>query len=250
MKKLVCMLLKTKMDRAYEVVPSAAALAKSDSDIPDKLPQLPMRLCVFGASASGKGVLIASLLGKDFPYKKIFKKNVWIYSPTISLGDPSFADVDLSPDHYVSDYDEMHINKIWREQDKIISAHGKKIAPQILLIFDDVVTSLTNAKSSLLRKLYFSGRHSLISTICCSQLYSALPRAVRMNASDAIFFEAGRKARMLVGEEQSIDPEQFEAIMEQATSDAPYSFLYVRYKKPVASRYMLRFTGRFFEVAR
>jgi hypothetical protein len=71
-----------------------------------------------------------------------------------------------------------------------------------------------------------------------------------MNASDAIFFEAGRKARMLIGEEQSIDPEQFEALMEQATSDAPYSFLYVRYKKPVPTRYMLRFTGRFFEVSR
>lgn len=240
------------MDRAYEVVPSAAALAKTESDIPEKLPQLPMRMCIYGASASGKGVLIASLLGKDFPYKKVFKKNIWIFSPTISLGDPSFSEVDLPPNHYVSDYDEALITKIWREQDKIISAHGKgpRGAPHILLIFDDVVTSLTNAKTSLLRKLYFSGRHSLISTICCSQLYSALPRAVRMNASDAIFFEAGRKARMLIGEEQSIDPEQFEALMEQATSDAPYSFLYVRYKKPIPTRYMLRFTGRFFEVSR
>lgn len=240
------------MDRAYEVVPSAAASAKTESDIPEKLPQLPMRMCIYGASASGKGVLIASLLGKDFPYKKVFKKNIWIFSPTISLGDPSFSEVDLPPNHYVPDYDEALINKIWREQDKIISAHGKgpRGAPHLLLIFDDVVTSLTNAKTSLLRKLYFSGRHSLISTICCSQMYSALPRAVRMNASDAIFFEAGRKARMLIGEEQSIDPEQFEALMEQATSDAPYSFLYVRYKKPIPTRYMLRFTGRFFEVSR
>lgn len=250
MKKRSVKYCKKEMDHAYEVVPSAAALAKKDSDIPENLPQLPMRLCIYGASASGKGVLIASLLGKTFPYRKAFRKNIWIFSPTISLGDPSFSEIDLEEDHYVPDYDEKLISKIWSEQDKIISAHGKKIAPQILLIFDDVVTSLTNAKASLLRKLYFSGRHSLISTICCSQLYSALPRAVRMNASDAIFFESGRKARMLIGEEQSIDPDQFEAIMERATSDAPYSFLFVRYKKPVASRYMLRFTGRLFEPAR
>jgi hypothetical protein len=238
------------MDKTYEVVPSSAALAKRESDIPDKLPQLPMRMCIYGSSNSGKGVLIASLLSKAFPYKKIFKKNIWIFSPTISLGDPSFSDVDLPEDRFVADYDEGMINRIWREADKIIKAHGKSVAPHLLFIMDDVVTALTNSKTSLLRKLYFSGRHSLISTISCSQMYSALPRAVRMNASDAIFFEAGRKARMLIGEEQSIDPDQFEAIMEQATSDAPYSFLYVRYKRPIPERYMLRFTGRCFEIPR
>lgn len=228
----------------FKIVPSAAASAKKESEVPDTLPQIPFRLCIYGASASGKGVLIASLLSKSFPYARIFKRNIWIFSPTISLGDPSFSDVKIPEDHYVSDYDEVMIDRIWKQQDKIIEKHGKPLAPNILLIFDDVVTSLTNAKGSLLRALYFSGRHSKISTICCSQLYTAIPRAVRTNASDAIFFETGRKQRMIIGEEQSIDPDKFSAILEAATDDQAYSFLHVRYKKPTKERYMLRFTGR------
>ena len=230
----------------FEVVPSAAAVASQDSDVPDTLPQVPFRLVVVGSSNSGKSVLVASLLSAKFPYAKIFGRNVWIFSPTMSLQDPSFSELKIPDDHVIPFYDEATITRIVTQQGKIIKQHGKSLAKNLLLVFDDCMTQISNSPSSLLRSLYFSGRHQKISVICLTQLWTAMPRAARMNASDVVLFEQGRKQRMNIGEEQSIDPQKFSDIMEAATGERPFSFLYVRLKKPTKERYMLRFTGRLY----
>jgi hypothetical protein len=62
-----------------------------------------------------------------------------------------------------------------------------------------------------------------------------------------VFFETNRKQLTTMAEEQSVEADVFMAMMRAATEEA-YSFLVIMYKKPVAERYQLRFTGRYFEV--
>jgi hypothetical protein len=234
----------------YAIIPPAAAAAQSNGEFPANLPAPPFRMAIYGHSASGKGVLIANLIGsKRFPYRAVYKRNIFIFSDTISLGDPSFSEVDLSEDHYIKGYDESVVHRIWSEQDAIIAKHGKAKAPHVMLVFDDTVTSLSNNPKSLLRRLFFQGRHSKISTIVTSQAYTALPRAVRTNADTAVFFETNRKQLGIIAEEQSVESEVFHAMMSAATAE-PYGFLVIMYKKPVVSRYQLKFSNKFFEVPR
>ena len=233
---------------AYAIIPPAAAAAKSDGDFPPNLPAPPFRMAIYAHSAGGKGVLIANLIGdKRFHLRDLFKRNIFIFSDTISLGDPSFSEVNLPADRFIQGYQEPIIQRIWTENDAIIAKHGKVKAPPILMVFDDTVTSLSNNPKSLLRRLFFQGRHSKISTIVTSQAYTALPRAVRTNADTAVFFETNRKQLTTMAEEQSVEADVFMAMMRAATEEA-YSFLVIMYKKPVAERYQLRFTGRYFEV--
>lgn len=230
----------------YAIVPPKAATV--ETGIPSNLPDIPFRLCIYGASSSGKGVLINNLIGsKKFPYKKVFGKNIFIFSETISLGDTSFADIDLPEDRVIKGYDEHVLMQIWTDQDKIISKWGKPKAPHILFLFDDTVTSISLSPHSLLNRLFFQGRHSKISTCITSQHYGSIPKSVRLNASAAIVFECNKKQALMMGEEQVADPQDFAQILKQATAE-PYSFLVIMYKSPVARRYQLRFTGRFFEI--
>ena len=219
-----------------------------DSGIPEHLFQVPFRLVIYGVSASGKGVLLNNLLGHGdrFAYKKIFKKNIFFFSESFRLGDPSFADLDLPEDRVINGYREDVIRQIWDEQDKIIKQHGKAKAPHILLVFDDTLTSLSQAKQSLLNRLFFQGRHSRISSIITSQHYSSVPKSVRLNADSSIFFSMNTKQALIAGDEQVIDPHEFVAFLRAATEES-FSFLTVMYKHPVATRYQLRLTGKYFE---
>lgn len=231
----------------HAIIPPKLKVA--DTGIPDHLFQVPFRLVIYGVSASGKGVLLNNLLGHGdrFPYKRIFKKNVFIFSESFRLGDPSFADLDFLPDdRVINGYREDVIRQIWDEQDKIIRQHGKAKAPHILLVFDDTLTSLSQAKQSLLNRLFFQGRHSLISSIITSQHYSSVPKSVRLNADSSIFFSMNTKQALIAGEEQVIDPHEFVAFLRAATEES-FSFLSVMYKHPTATRYQLRLTGKYFE---
>jgi len=233
----------------YAIIPPETKA--QDSDIPGHLFQVPFRLTVYGASASGKGVMLNNLIAsKRFPYRGLFKKNVFIFSETIALGDPSFADMDYLPENrFIKGYDERIVAAIWDEQNEIIKKHGKAKAPHILLLFDDTVTSITSSPASLLRKLFFQGRHSKISTIVTSQHYAALPRSVRLNADSSVVFDTNKKQAMTMADEQAIETDAFIEILRNATSE-PYSFLVIMYKHPIPSRYQLRFTGRYYEIER
>lgn len=219
-----------------------------DSGIPDHLFQVPFRLVLYGASNSGKSVVLNNLLGSDrFPYKKIFKKNIFIFSETIQLLDPSWQDVKLPDDRIINGYQEDVIKQIWDEQVKIIKQHGKEKAPHILFLFDDTITTISLSRQSLLNRLFFQGRHSKISTCITSQHYTSVPKGVRLNADNAIIFDVNTKQATAMGDEQTIESNEFAIILRYATEEA-YSFLVVMYKHPIKTRYQLRFTGKYFEV--
>ena len=233
------------MDSLYQVkemIPeSEKKKLDTDTKIAKHLPQVPFRCLYIAPSFSVKTLSIANLLTNPiFGYKQIFKKNIFIFSPTVTLDDPSFYNVEILEENIFSDYNEAIINEIVEEQTEIINEFSKKKAPHILLILDDVITSIGDARRDTLKRGFFSFRHYKISVILTSQLFTAVPRGIRLNASNLFIFTVNNSEVKRIAEEQPIDQADFHEIYKHATEE-PFSFLHIDMKKPVKERYFLRY---------
>lgn len=219
-------------------------------EIPDVLFAVPFRILIIAPSNSGKSVLLASLLSSDdMPYKKIFKSNIFMFSPTIHLQDPAFSEVkNIKEGNIYSEYNENILAELISEQEENIKKLGKTKCPNICIVMDDCVHELPSTKKNLLKKLFFSGRHFNISLIILSQMYKSIDKSLRINSSDIILFETGNNNELrAIGEESAIDPKEFIRIFKHATSE-PYSFLVIHNKKPIKSRYQLRLSNYIYEI--
>jgi hypothetical protein len=183
------------------------------------------------------------LARKEFGYKRILKENIFLFSPTYELGDPSMHGVELDEEHVFKDFDETAIQEIMQDQKDIIKRYGKTKAPHILLVFDDLIAHMPLSKQSLLVKLFFSARHWKISLILTTQSYKHTPKAVRLNSSHMMIFKCNNKEKTQIGEEQVVDIPVFDAVYEIATKE-PYSFLYVDITKQIRERFYVRFEER------
>ena len=215
--------------------------------IPEHMMLPPFRNLYIAPSNSGKTLAFANLLTNDiFGYKKLFGKNIFIFSPTIGLDDPSLYGVQIPSENIFDDYYEDIIDSIVNEQNEIIKEFGKKNAPHILLILDDLITSIPDTKKDILKKLFFSARHYCISLIINSQSFTQVPRALRLNASNLFVFQVNDSEIKRIAEEQPIRAAVFREIYEQATEE-PFSFLHINMKKHFKRRYWLRYEPIMFE---
>ena len=228
-----------------EVSIEAPPPVSHDDPVPKNLFKIPFRLILYGASSSGKTNVIRNLLSKRLPYHDIFGRNTFWFSETASLQDSSLPP--LRPENLIQGFDTVKLQALWDEQNSIIAEFGKKRSPHILCVMDDTVCSFSDSKGSILRRLFMTGRHSKISLICTSQSYKSIPKAVRCNASDAIFFEMNGKEVSAVCEEQSIKCDRFYDIFADATGE-PYSFLTIHMNNHVSTRYQKRLTNSFYTV--
>ena len=217
---------------------------KPKSEIPEFLPQPPFRLLVLSPSGGGKSLCLGNMLSRDeFGYKKTFKKNVFMFSPTFGMNDPSWHGVDIDERHVFNDYDEIAIREICAEQEKLIKQKGRAKAPHVLFIFDDMLTALPIARQSSLVSLAFHGRHLRISFIITCQAHRACPLPIRLNATHLLVFRCCEIQVKSLAEEQPIDTNTFHELYKTATDD-PFSFLYVNQCVPIPDRYYLRFDAK------
>jgi len=208
------------------------------------LPQMPFRILVVGNSASGKGVLCNNFLGSNtqFPYKNIFKKNIFLFSSTYALGDKSLVNMEIPEENTFDNLDEDIIRQILLEQKLNISEYGKDRCVPILILLDDVLTQLSHKKNSIVRELFFSSRHYLISLFFMVQSYRSVPKPMRTNCTHLIFFQTNNtKERNSIIEEQNAPTKIMEQILDDATEE-DYSFLVVNNKVHDKN---LRFQKRF-----
>lgn len=231
---------------------SSTASSKADNDkIPSILFQTPFRVLIVAPSNSGKTVLISNLISNpELPYRKIFRKNIFIFSSTFSLVDESFSMSDnIEPANIYDEYDEGSVMEIVNEQIDHIKKLGKKKCADLLFIFDDIISDLPAKRQSTMNKLFFSARHYKISILLLSQQYKMCPRPVRLNASDIILFQTGNRSEIkIISDEQAIDSNQFIKIYNDATSE-PFSFLTIHNKLPVNNgRYQKRLSNFIYKI--
>lgn len=233
--------MKIKRDNT-EIIIKAPETKEDKNEISKILFQPPFRIIVVAPSNSGKSVLISNLISSpDLPYRKFFKKNIFIWSSTFSLNDPSFSMSDnIEKTNIYDEYNENSIMEIVNEQIGIIHKYSKKKAPHLLFIFDDVVQDLPKTKMSIMNKLFFSSRHYNISLILLSQQYKMVNRPLRLNASDIIIFQTSNNQEIQkISEEQAIEVNRFKQILKEATEE-PFSFLVIHNKLRISERYQLR----------
>ena len=210
------------------------------------IPQPPFRLVVVAPSNTGKSVMVSNLISSDnFPYKKYFKENIFIFSPTFKMGSMTGM-TNINKQNIFDTFNVDVLNSIINEQKNLIETYGKKSCSPILIIFDDVIAELNSIQKEFLKKCYFGLRHYNGSIILLSQQYKMIPKSVRMNCSDTILFEVANEHEVKdITEEQNIQKDKFINIYDYATQVQPYSFLCIRHKNPKKTRYQLRFTNQY-----
>ena len=225
-------------------------LEKLKIKIPKHMPQPPFRSLYIAPSFSGKTLAIGNLLtNPHFGYGELFGKNIFIFSPTITLGDPSLYGVNIPEENIFEDYDEAIIEEIMKEQSEIIEdkKFQKKKAPHILIILDDVITSIGDAKRDTLKRGFFSFRHWKISCILTSQQFNQVPRGIRLNASNIFVFTVNNSEVKRIADEQAIDQNLFTQIYEQATEE-PFAFLHINMKASIKEKYLQNYDPMIFQI--
>ncbi len=196
------------------------------------LPQIPFRILVSGNSASGKGIMCNSFMGKNtgFPYKSIFKNNIFVFSSTFALGDKSLQSLDIPVENQFDKLDEEIIHQIMHEQRLNILEYTKSQVPDICILLDDVLTQLSHKKNSIVRELFFSGRHYKISLFFMVQSYRSVPKSMRTNCTNLIFFKNNNtKETNSIIDEQNAPSKIMKYILDDATEE-DFSFLVVNNK--------------------
>lgn len=210
------------------------------------IPVPPFRLVVVAPSNTGKSVMVSNLISSDnFPYKKYFKENIFIFSPTFKMGSMTGMD-NIKKENIFDTFDVEVLNSIIREQKDLVETYGKKKSSPILIILDDVVGELDAKRKEFLKRAYFGLRHYNGSIILLAQQYKMIPKSARMNCSDTVLFEVANENELRdITEEQNIEKNRFLNIYDYATQVEPYSFLCIRHKHAKRTRYQLRFTTQY-----
>jgi len=210
------------------------------------LPVPPFRLIVVAPSSSGKSVMISNFISSDnFPYKKYFGDNIFIFSPTFKMGSMEGMD-NIKKENIFDTFNVEVLNSIIAEQKDLVETYGKKKSSPILIVLDDVVGELDAKRKEFLKKSYFGLRHFNGSIILLAQQYKMVPKSARLNASETILFEVSNEAELAnITEEQNIEKNRFLNIYDYATQVEPYSFLCIRHKHAKQKRYQLRFTTQY-----
>jgi hypothetical protein len=173
---------------------------KNNIIVPYPLPSPIFRMLIVGSSNSGKTNFIKNILiRKQFKYKDLFKKNIWLFCPTVNLSDSyKFIEKMETEDRprIFKYYDENIIKQIKDEQTLIknnLDELNLTRPPELLIIFDDMIGNLPETKMNSFIELFTSGRHYNINIILVTQSYYSIPLVVRRNCTHMIFFEGMSK---------------------------------------------------------
>lgn len=191
------------------------------------LPQLFFTLIIAGPRGSGKSQLIRNLLLRPDMFKNVFKpEHIFIFCPSLDLnGDYD----DVKAKWKFPFYSNDAVEKIMALQQGIIKKFGKRKAPPILLIFDDVLDSGALSWHSLLETIFIRGRHLNISIIIVSQHINRISRTMRLNADYFAYFKPSNMSELDDFLKQFVDRRNRDAMYAELKRifSIPHTFIFV-----------------------
>jgi hypothetical protein len=209
----------------------------------DVIPRLTSNCLFVGASGSGKTTLLVNLIkGKNF-WKGWFDR-VILVSPTAKTDD-----IQKEIHEYIDDEDQDlitdlaaapgRIQELMDEQRALIEELGADKAPQVLLIYDDVVSDKDLLTSDQFGKSFIMSRHHNFTTCLCTQSFTQAPRKCRLQCQNLFYYRGSNSEMELLAEELS--PPGFTKAMMRLLiaycTKEPYSFLHVNRRSPFEQRY-------------
>ncbi len=223
--------LKTRKDKIKQ--PDAAEV--------DVIPRLTSNCLFVGASGSGKSTLLVNLI-KEKQYWKGWHDRILLVSPTAKTDDIQRELHDLMDEEDIIDdlsQAPSKIEAIMDEQRDLIESEGADKAPQILLVYDDVVSDKDLLTSDTFGKSFIMSRHFNFTTCLCTQSFTQAPRKCRLQCQNLFYFKGGNSEMDLLCEEFS-PPGFSKARMRLLISfctEGPYTFMHVNRRVSFEHRY-------------
>lgn len=215
----------------------------SDQDL---IPRLGTSSILVGTTGQGKSTLLTNLISSEHFYgskeKKVFDHK-FLISPTAE-GDDVQKKLGIPKENTFTDLDEAPemIQIIMHAQKEKIKTLGADSAPQILLIFDDVISEPQFMRSNEFIKCFIASRHFNLTVFVCSQSWTSVPRRCRIQCKNVFYF-AGPQSEMDHLCEEYCPPgmnrKQFLLMLDYATKE-PFSFMYINKSVPMKERYRKR----------
>ena len=261
-----------------KIRPLDAQINKSE---PSLVPKLPFSLQIVGQKGASKSTTILNMLLNKSILGGQFHEIYWI-SPTSSLDEKldilkqtkgilkinyplineikknmknskRITDVtgerdvfefntSLTESNFIQDVSTDFLEEITNDQKKVIQKYGKKLANEVLLIFDDCSSARKFWNSEITKKLVFNSRHVKISLILSVQTYTSISKAIRLNNSILVLYAtANEKEIQNIYQENSNNTfKEFLKIFKSVT-DTPFSFLTINYQNDLKYRYINNF---------
>lgn len=205
------------------------------------IPKLGTSSIFNGATGMGKSTLLTNLIteerflgGNDvFDFK-------FLISPT-AKGDDVQKQLDIEPQFVFDDLKEapILIAEIMKMQRDMIEEQGNDNAPQILMIFDDVISDPEFLRSTAFINSFIASRHYNFTTMVCSQSWTAVPRKCRLQARHIFFFSASLSEVELLALEYAppgLSKKDFMNVVAFATHE-PFSFLHINKSVSMENRF-------------
>lgn len=232
-----------KKEESLEIkaLPSSKDKIKNPTKSEDNwIPRLGNSCLLNGSTGQGKSTLLVNLISD----KRFFGDNSFdhkfLISPTAE-GDDIQKQLDIQPGATISDLEEAPsaLAAIMRNQKREITELGADGAPQIALIYDDVVSDPKFTKSPEFIKTFIASRHFNLTVFVCSQSWTAVPRRARLQAKNIFFFAASQSEIELLATEfcpPGFNKKMFIAMVDDITKEK-FSFLYINKNVPMQERF-------------
>lgn len=188
---------------------------------------------ICGKAGSGKTSLLINTLknkGANRVYNRVYDKITLVMPKNSRASIKDNPLDDLPSDQVFEEFDENVIEKVKENREEFDKIDmKKKRGRNQLLILDDITASLKNNDvMKMLIELATNRRHLKLSIILLVQFLRAVPRPVRFQVTNVVFFKPSNNLDSKIIEEEYVNmkPDEFKALTKFVFQDS-HDFLFI-----------------------
>jgi len=178
------------------------------------------RLGIFGASGSGKSVLLLNLL---LEYRKYMKKFV-IWAPNLRQYKRHFAKKMTKHDVMYEQFRESDLKHHYEKAVARNRKRPKRITP-LCFVFDDQITMIS--KSSYFQSIMLTARKENVSLVFTAHKYSFAPPLIRQNLTDTVLMTTNKLELGLLASYLGIEREDLIKAWVDSGAEEKFAFLHL-----------------------
>ena len=212
------------------------------------VPKHPFRFLLSGASGSGKTTVLLNLLKRFYinDDSSSYFDEIYAIGPTVKFDD-MWKELDLDDEHLIEKPTTEVLEKIYNDAEEEVKERGIDQSDKILIVFEDIISHAKFMRSTEFLKAYVMGRHFGISVMVCTQSFTKVPRACRLQCTQIAFFPSSQSEMKLMNEEfcpPHTTRRTFFDVMHYATTpdaEDEYPFLYIDHPAKPEDRFRKTF---------